>query len=263
MGKIYVMSDIHGCFNTFEAMLKKIKFSIDDHLYIMGDIIDRGKFSMDMIKFCMNSKNITLIRGNHEQMMLDAVDLIRNYDNNYELTQDEVLTAKDWFHNGGIITYDGFKLETKESQEEILSYLEDLKDYKLVAVNNRKFLLVHAGLYIPEGKNIPEDISLDTILSANIKNSMHLYVREGFLEAKEHIRDTTIVFGHTPVSYIPQYNNNINKTALKRCKERRIYKTKYKVGIDCGTPSRTGVLACLCLTDMKEYYEKIKLEDVI
>lgn len=39
---IYCVSDIHGELDKFERMLKLIRFSDSDHLYIIGDVIDRG-----------------------------------------------------------------------------------------------------------------------------------------------------------------------------------------------------------------------------
>lgn len=39
---IYCMSDIHGELDKFERMLDLIHFSDEDHLYILGDVIDRG-----------------------------------------------------------------------------------------------------------------------------------------------------------------------------------------------------------------------------
>ena len=43
---IYVMSDIHGCYEKYLKMLNKIKFSSDDTLYILGDVVDRGPEGM-------------------------------------------------------------------------------------------------------------------------------------------------------------------------------------------------------------------------
>ena len=39
---IYVMSDIHGCDARYKNILKQIGLQADDHLYILGDVIDRG-----------------------------------------------------------------------------------------------------------------------------------------------------------------------------------------------------------------------------
>ena len=38
----YVMSDLHGEADRFHAMLKKIRFSEDDTMVLLGDVIDRG-----------------------------------------------------------------------------------------------------------------------------------------------------------------------------------------------------------------------------
>ena len=39
----YVVSDIHGNYELLEKLLKKIKFSEDDTLFVLGDVIDKGK----------------------------------------------------------------------------------------------------------------------------------------------------------------------------------------------------------------------------
>lgn len=62
----YVMSDIHGCYETFLKMLKRIKFSNNDILYILGDVVDRGPEPIQALQYIMNKKNIFMIKGNHE-----------------------------------------------------------------------------------------------------------------------------------------------------------------------------------------------------
>ncbi len=39
----YVVSDIHGEYDTLMALLNKISFSEEDTLYILGDVVDRGR----------------------------------------------------------------------------------------------------------------------------------------------------------------------------------------------------------------------------
>ena len=39
---IYIMSDIHGGWNEYRDILEQIQFSDSDHLYMLGDAIDRG-----------------------------------------------------------------------------------------------------------------------------------------------------------------------------------------------------------------------------
>lgn len=38
---IYVISDIHGCYDKYIKMLEKIRFSSEDTLYVLGDVLDR------------------------------------------------------------------------------------------------------------------------------------------------------------------------------------------------------------------------------
>ena len=45
---IYCVSDIHGELDKFEQMLELIRFSDEDHLYILGDVIDRGAMGVDI-----------------------------------------------------------------------------------------------------------------------------------------------------------------------------------------------------------------------
>lgn len=66
MGYTYVMSDIHGMAHLLRKMLKKIRFSDDDRLYILGDMIDRGPDPAGVIDLVASHKNITALRGNHE-----------------------------------------------------------------------------------------------------------------------------------------------------------------------------------------------------
>ena len=37
-----MISDIHGCFDKYQTMLREIDFSSHDTLYVLGDVIDRG-----------------------------------------------------------------------------------------------------------------------------------------------------------------------------------------------------------------------------
>ena len=47
---IYVMSDIHGCYDEFMQMLDLISFSDYDELWIVGDVCDRGPKSMELLQ---------------------------------------------------------------------------------------------------------------------------------------------------------------------------------------------------------------------
>ena len=71
----YCMSDLHGEKDLFDKMLEKIQFSSLDHLYILGDVIDRGPHGVELLEQIMASDNITMLLGNHEQMCLSTLGL--------------------------------------------------------------------------------------------------------------------------------------------------------------------------------------------
>lgn len=68
---IAVIGDIHGCFNTLENLYGKIR-SYTSEIYSVGDLIDRGKHSKQVVQFCIE-RNINAVRGNHEEMMLKSI----------------------------------------------------------------------------------------------------------------------------------------------------------------------------------------------
>lgn len=70
---IYCVSDIHGELDKFERLLDLIQLSDSDHLYILGDVIDRGAMGVDILDRIMAAPNMTMLLGNHEQMCLDTL----------------------------------------------------------------------------------------------------------------------------------------------------------------------------------------------
>lgn len=67
---IYCVSDIHGELDKFERLLTLIQFSENDHLYVIGDAIDRCAMGVDILRLIMDTSNMTMLLGNHEQMCL-------------------------------------------------------------------------------------------------------------------------------------------------------------------------------------------------
>jgi serine/threonine protein phosphatase 1 len=86
----YVIGDIHGEIDKLEQIIDKINYdSSQDKLIFLGDYIDRGAESYQVYKYIReldNGKNIFL-RGNHEEMMIDAV-----------LNENQINL---WYQNGG------------------------------------------------------------------------------------------------------------------------------------------------------------------
>lgn len=129
----YCMSDIHGELDKFEQMLARIQFSPEDHLYILGDVIDRGPAGVDILRIIMDAPNMTMLMGNHEQMCLST------------LGPHSELGARDlWRMNGGMPTYRELRYHrTAQERREILHFLMDLPDQLTLEVGGQRFCLVH------------------------------------------------------------------------------------------------------------------------
>lgn len=130
---IYCMSDLHGALDFFQEMLEQIHFSDTDHLYILGDVIDRGTGGVDILEQIMDAPNITMLLGNHEQMCLSTLGPHNEWG------------ARDlWRYNGGATTYRELLYHrTPQQRNHILRFLSGLQDHLDLTVDGQKFHLVH------------------------------------------------------------------------------------------------------------------------
>ena len=46
---IYAVSNLHGNYEKFKELLKLISFKESDIMYVLGDIVDYGEESMELI----------------------------------------------------------------------------------------------------------------------------------------------------------------------------------------------------------------------
>lgn len=127
----YAISDIHGCCKTFHALIKRLRIKGTDHIYLLGDYIDRGPDSKGVLDTIMNLDcNVVALMGNHEDMWLKASVKMCDSD----LWAEEIYI---WMENGGQATLNSFKgIDTKP-------YLAFLKDLPLF-LELDDFFLVHA-----------------------------------------------------------------------------------------------------------------------
>ncbi|MEI7378056.1 metallophosphoesterase [Dickeya chrysanthemi] len=70
---IFVAGDIHGCYRQLTAKLDQVGFDIHrDLLVSVGDVIDRGPHNLACLDL-LQQPWFRAVRGNHEQMALDAL----------------------------------------------------------------------------------------------------------------------------------------------------------------------------------------------
>ncbi|HHS9967644.1 TPA: metallophosphoesterase [Raoultella ornithinolytica] len=71
--KVWVCGDLHGCYTNLMNRLDAAGFDqAQDLLVSVGDLIDRGTENVECLDL-INQPWFRAVRGNHEQMMLDAV----------------------------------------------------------------------------------------------------------------------------------------------------------------------------------------------
>lgn len=75
----FVIGDIHGCSKTTQKFVEDVlRPAASDRLIFVGDYIDRGPDSKGVIDFILNLHHyapfeVIALRGNHEQMLLNAI----------------------------------------------------------------------------------------------------------------------------------------------------------------------------------------------
>ena len=230
---IYVMSDLHGCYDKYKQMLEKIQFNSNDTLYILGDIVDRGDEGIKILLDMMQRSNVVPLLGNHEFM---AYSVLKKYNveitaENYNkhLDSESIEMFENWMFNGGIPTCQAFSRLDKSGRNGILEYLEEFEIYEEIEVNDRNFVLVHGGLV---GFSEDKDLS---------EYGIHDIIWGRCDYEKQYYTNKFLVTGHTPT-------HNINAEY-----KGKIYKGKNHIAIDCGSIFG-GRLGCICLDTLEEFY---------
>lgn len=133
---IVAISDIHGCFEKLTNLLEKIKYDKNkDKLIILGDMIDRGERSAEVVKMCKEltktyPDKVVILRGNHEQMAIE-----------YARKQD-----KNWNYNGNSATIKSYKEYYGDDYNKKLT--EDIEWFESLPFYHKEggFVFVHAGI---------------------------------------------------------------------------------------------------------------------
>jgi len=181
-GDVIAVGDIHGMAQLYFRFLDWVK-DTGARVILLGDLIDRGGQDEAVLlrtrqllenPDLLGLETFTVLKGNHEQMFINAVD-------GWGLS--------DWVHNGG--DYENFELLAEHA-----GWLRQLPYY--VTVGDTMF--THAGT--PPGRN-PQDW-----MATEYLRETFLWQREPFLSTGPQFEQWTphlkkIVFGHTPKNSLP------------------------------------------------------------
>ena len=176
MDKLFAIGDIHGSFDQLQDLMQKIPIDFaTDTLIFIGDYIDRGPGSVEVVDYLLDLKKrvpeIIFLKGNHEDMLekyLDGTDRFTYLLNGGQNTLDSYLSKTD--------RKDSFPIPT--------DHLEFFKSLRLY-YETEAYIFVHAGLRpkVPLASQDSEDL---------------LWIRDKFIYSKYYF-GKPVVFGHTPL----------------------------------------------------------------
>jgi serine/threonine protein phosphatase 1 len=165
--RLLVFGDIHGSIGALRRLIARLKITSADTLIFLGDYIDRGENSREVLDFLMDLEQqfrCVFLKGNHEELFLIAYD------------GDETDWGS-WLSNGGLKTLQDF--DSILPPERYLDWLRSLQ----LSYETETHYFVHAGL-VP-GKSPAESSDSD-----------RLWIREPFLSST-YDWGKVVVFGHT------------------------------------------------------------------
>ncbi len=178
-GKRWVIADIHGCLLTFRRLvLEGINLQKTDHLYLLGDYIDRGPDSAGVIDFIIQLQTegyqVFPLRGNHEQDLLEEWRYF-NQVKTYQNLQHFVDTLRR--HNAQNLLDQRGNLKPKYYQ-----FIRNLPYYYVLP----DYYLVHAGFNFKANQPFEDYESMVW--------SRHLLIRKRKIKA---LGERRLVVGHT------------------------------------------------------------------
>lgn len=142
---VYCMSDIHGHLKELQECLAKVKFCPgEDELYLLGDYIDWGADSIEVLQFIMflqqnYPRHIHCLMGNHEDLMLQT------------LVNFRMDIADVWLNgNRGDHTLAQYQMLSEQEKRQILDFLLSLAYGAEVECDGKHYLMAHAYPYFPD-----------------------------------------------------------------------------------------------------------------
>ena len=183
MGRLIAIGDIHGRMRMLDGLVKQIEPTEDDRLIFLGDYIDRGPESHEVVEYVIAlkrkyPKTITL-RGNHEDFVLSF--FMGNQ-------KDRHLWLKQ---NGGEQTMASYRRNS-----ELLKVHKVFYESLSISWETDEYFLCHAG--------VRPGVPLDKQKASDLCG-----IREPFLSSGVNF-GKIVVHGHTIVHEPTILNNRIN-----------------------------------------------------
>ncbi len=186
--RILAIGDVHGKFQALKSLWKKLSVTDQDLIVFVGDYVDRGEGIAEVLTWIIEQSkksNFKFLRGNHEQMMLNAM--------RKEHSGDERIT---WLFNGGketILALREMKANNASAVDEVLDFADNLPLSYSIKVGRRNYFFCHAG--------VDPQKSLD-----KQDEKFLLWSREEFFD--HYKGKDVIISGHSPIKLFFDLDSN-------------------------------------------------------
>ena len=170
-GRFIALGDIHGCIFALDAILAALELGPSDHLICLGDCIDTGRNSKEVVDRLIEVSqlcDLQLIRGNHEEMFLASLE------------DPKVVQA--WLNCGGMETVNSYRFcgSIEDIPKRHIEFIQQSVDY----VETSNAILVHAN-YEPDEN--PADWPVHTLRWSILDES----------SPRPHTSGKRVIVGHT------------------------------------------------------------------
>lgn len=233
MKKTFAIGDVHGQFSTLKKLLDQLPINWQtDELVFLGDLVDRGLESRQVIEFLMQLQKdfstVTVLSGNHEEMMVNSY------------TDEEEFSH--WLLMGGDTTYLSYvqgvvhwKKFIKELSYTTYNYLKNLP----INYQNEHAIFVHAGAM----QNSKRQWIVDNPLIARWHRGKDFF---------RNYQGKTIVVGHTPTNKIRLMLGEAEMPPNRMT----AWSRNNIIAIDCGA-GHNGQLCAVELPSGNLYYQPV------
>lgn len=201
---IYAIPDIHGQYEQLQLILSSIlplrkNEGVQDQIIFLGDYVDRGKNAHKVIDYLIELEKkyflkVIFLRGNHESMFLDAIQLGSVFPSKYDF----------WYVNGGAQTLTGYlERNNLPINEPHMFSRNRLKD--IIPPEHINFLKNNLKLYYETESHIFVHASIDPLTPLSEQDegvflwnrSLYDYVKRNILLSREMPWEKTIICGHS------------------------------------------------------------------
>ncbi|MBQ2793164.1 MAG: metallophosphoesterase [Clostridia bacterium] len=198
--KIFAVSDIHGCATALISSLCEAGFDPknSEHLLIvLGDLFDRGSENRRVLEYLSGVKNKILIRGNHEDILLES--LTSGAVTNLQFVNGTHVTLAEFFsyyHGESLLNI--IDSSQRRVAEKLIGLIESMYDY----FETEGYIFVHG--WLPDDAQ-EKDFRYATSAKWNNARWLRWHTRYPNFDIPD---NKTLVVGHTPCYYASMFDRS-------------------------------------------------------